>query len=142
MSRNRMRNSQSLHWMGVLRWVLIAGLFSVLGLSYMVCKNQNLHLAEETHKLQLQLDAIRARNNELSLDLEAMKSQKDLERRLAIMRSSLVPLTDLRITFVPKYQNTRARVAQIGTLPKASVNMNLPPVAVNRSDAKPNPNDP
>ena len=29
MSRNRMKNSQSLHWMGVVKWVLIAGLLAV-----------------------------------------------------------------------------------------------------------------
>ena len=36
MSRNRMKNSQSLHWMGVVKWILIVGLMSVLGLSYML----------------------------------------------------------------------------------------------------------
>ena len=45
MSRNRLKNSQSLHWMGVMKWVLIAGLLSGLGLFYMLSKNQNLHLA-------------------------------------------------------------------------------------------------
>ena len=62
MSRNRMKNSQSLHWMGVVKWILIAGLLAGLGLGYMICKNQNLHLAEETHGVQKQLDAIEARN--------------------------------------------------------------------------------
>ncbi len=55
MSRNRMKNSQSLHWMGVVKWVLIASLVSGLGLTYMLCKNQNLHLAAETRRLQIQL---------------------------------------------------------------------------------------
>jgi hypothetical protein len=50
MSRNRMKNSQSLHWMGVVKWILIAGLLAGLGLCYMICKNQNLHLAEKTHR--------------------------------------------------------------------------------------------
>ena len=87
MSRNRMKNSQSLHWMGVIKWILIAGLLSVLGLGYMLCKNQNLHLAEETHLAQKQLNAIEARNEELAADLRAMKSLKLLERRLAQMHS-------------------------------------------------------
>ncbi len=82
MSRNRMKNSQSLHWMGVVKWILIAGLLAGLGLCYMLCKNQNLHLAEETHRVQKQLDAIEARNAELTADLQSMKSPKLLERRL------------------------------------------------------------
>src|SRR5260221_3115089 len=82
MSRNRMKNSQSLHWMGVMKWILIAGLLSALGLFYMLSKNQNLHLAEETHKLQLELDAIVKRNEVLALDLDAMKSMTKLQKRL------------------------------------------------------------
>ena len=78
MSRNRIKNSQSLHWMGVLKWVLVVGLILVLGLSYMLCKNQNLNLAEETRKLQNELDSIERRNSELALDLERMKSPSAL----------------------------------------------------------------
>ena len=74
MSRNRMRNSQSLHWMGVVKWVLIAGMLAGLGFCYMLCKNQNLHLADEDLKLQRQLNQIETRNTELALDLESMKS--------------------------------------------------------------------
>ena len=82
MSRNRMKNSQSLHWMGVVKWILIAGLLAGLGLCYMICKNQNLHLAEETHRVQKQLDGIEARNEELASDLQGMKSFNLLKRRL------------------------------------------------------------
>ena len=31
MSRNRMKNSQSLHWMGVVKWVLIFLMLAGLG---------------------------------------------------------------------------------------------------------------
>src|SRR5208282_2941453 len=96
MSRNRMKNSQSLHWMGVLKWILIAGLLAGLGLCYMICKNQNLHLAEETHHMQKQLDAIEARNAELALDLQSMKSMNSLKRRLALMHSTLISWGDPR----------------------------------------------
>ena len=56
MSRNRMKHSQSLHWMSVVKWILIAGLLSGLGLSYMLCKNQNLHLAAESLRLRNEVD--------------------------------------------------------------------------------------
>src|SRR5260221_9657721 len=88
MSRNRMKNSQSLHWMGVMKWILIAGLLSALGLFYMLSKNQNLHLAEETHKLQLELDAIVKRNEVLALDLEGMKSSARTSLRFTMASSS------------------------------------------------------
>src|ERR1700733_13402598 len=96
MSRNRMKNSQSLHWMGVVKWILIAGLLAGLGLCYVICKNQNLHLAEETLDVKKKLNAIEARNEELRTDLDGMKSPKPLERRLVLMHSELVPWGDAR----------------------------------------------
>jgi hypothetical protein len=123
MSRNRMKNSQSLHWMGVVKWILIAGLLAGLGLCYMICKNQNLHLAEETHHVQKQLDAIEARNAELALDLQGMKSMALLKRRLAQMHSTLISWGDPRANWLPWEQNTRARLARIGTTPQTTLNL-------------------
>ena len=122
MSRNRVKNSQSLHWMGVVKWVLITGLGSGLGLTYMLCKNQNLHLAAETHRLQVELGTIEARNRELSVDLESMKSMKRLQRRLDEMHSDLVAWGDPRATWVRKDQDPHARLARAGTMPNAVLN--------------------
>jgi len=122
MSRNRMRNSQSLHWMGVIKWMLITGLLSGLGLCYMLYKNHNLHLAEETMKLQIQLDEIKKRNDVLALDLETMKSSRMLEKRLAQMHSTLVHWGDARTNWVRLDQNPRARLARIGTMPNPNLN--------------------
>jgi hypothetical protein len=118
MSRNRMRNSQSLHWMGVLKWVVILGFLSVLGLSYMFCKNQNLRLADETQTLRKKLDRIERQNTTLALDLEMMKSPELLKRRLMQMRSSLVPLYDPRMlahVMRMEGQSTRMKLAPKNT---------------------------
>ena len=131
MSRNRMKNSQSLHWMGVVKWVLITGLLAGLGLCYMLCKNQNLHLAEETHRVQRQLDAIEARNAELALDLQSMKSMDSLNRRLRLMHSNLISWGDPRANWLPWEQNTRARVARMGTTPQTALNLDSSVVAAN-----------
>jgi hypothetical protein len=131
MSRNRMKNSQSLHWMGVVKWVLIAALLAGLGLCYMLCKNQNMHLAEETQRMQKQLDGIEARNSELAADLQSMKSLKLLERRLLQMHSELVPWGDARASWVRLDQNTRARLANMGTIPQSNLNIDATPVAAN-----------
>jgi hypothetical protein len=129
MSRNRMKNSQSLHWMGVLKWILIAALLSGLGLCYMICKNQNLHLAEESHRVQKQLEVVEERNRELALDLESMKAMDVLKRRLAQMHSTLVPWGDPQAYWVRLDQNTRARLARIGTVPQSTVNVDAVGVA-------------
>jgi len=133
MSRNRMRNSQSLHWMGVVKWILIAGLMAGLGLCYMLCKNQNLHLAEETHKLQIQLNLIEARNEELAIDLEGMKSMRLLQKRLGDMHSTLVAWGDARASWKRYDQNTRARIARMGTSPQAPLNLDSSVMAANAS---------
>jgi hypothetical protein len=137
MSRNRMKNSQSLHWMGVLKWVLIIGMLAGLGLCYMLCKNQNLHLADQTLRAQRQLDAIEARNAELANDLANMKGLKLLERRLALMHSALVPWGDSRACWVRLDQNTRARLAGLGTMPKTTLNLDSVPVAANAQQHPP-----
>jgi hypothetical protein len=122
MSRNRMKDSQSLHWMGVLKWILIAGLLAGLGLCYMICKNQNVHLAEQAHLVQKRLDEVNSRNAELLADLQSMKSMKLLERRLIVMHSTLIPWGYPQATWVRMDQNTRARLAQMGTTPRATLN--------------------
>jgi len=137
MSRNRMRNSQSLHWMGVVKWILIAGLLAGLGLCYMICKNQNLHLAEETHHIQKQLDAIEARNAELALDLQGMKSMALLKRRLAQMHSTLISWGDPRANWLPWEQNTRARLARIGTTPQTTLDLDSSVMAANAAAQQP-----
>ena len=131
MSRNRMRNSQSLHWMGVLKWVLIAGLLAGLGLCYMICKNQNMHLAAETHLQQKRLEEIEARNSELLAGLSSMRSPKLLERRLLAMRSTLVQWGDPQASWVRLDQNTRARLARIGTTPQSSLSLDSSVMAAN-----------
>ena len=137
MSRNRMKNSQSLHWMGVVKWILIAGLLAGLGLCYMICKNQNLHLAEDTHRAQKQLDAIEARNAELTADLQSMKSMKSLERRLVLMHSTLISWGDPRANWLPWEQNTRARLARIGTASQATLNLDSSVVAASAASRQP-----
>jgi hypothetical protein len=129
MSRNRVKNSQSLHWMGVTKWVLIVGLLAGLGLCYVLCKNQNLHLAEETHKLQEKLDGIKSRNTNLEADLRRMKSPIKLERELAAMHSTLIPLDDPRLSLVRLDEDTRARLERDGTVPRTMLNFDSAPVA-------------
>jgi hypothetical protein len=124
MSRNRMRNSQSLHWMGVLKWILIAGLLAGLGLCYMLCKNQNLHLAEETHLLQQKLDGINQANEDYAAGLHRMKSFTLLDRRLKMMHSTLVAWGDPSASWMRLDLNTRARLVREGTPVKSPINLN------------------
>jgi hypothetical protein len=117
MSRNRVKNSQSLHWMSVMKWVLITGMLAGLGLVYMLCKNQNLHLAAETRALEIQLATIEMRNKELNGDLESMKSLKRLTARLTQMHSTLVYWNDPSASWVSLEVNAHARVPRQGTSP-------------------------
>jgi hypothetical protein len=140
MSRNRMRNSQSLHWMGVLKWVLILGLVSILGLSYMFCKNQNMRLAADTKQLRVKLERIEQHNTTLALDLEMLKSPMQLKRRLAQMHSTLLPLYDPQmIAHVRRMEgeSTRMMLAKMGTIP--NVDLSAHPVGANEAQDDPSP---
>jgi hypothetical protein len=129
MSRNRMKNSQSLHWMGITKWILIFSLLAGLGLCYMLQKNQNLHLAAEKLTVEQQLAAIKARNEVLKNDLDHMKSPAVLQRRLALMRSPLIKWGEPGANWLPWEQHTRAMLAHIGAMPKTSLNLDSVPVA-------------
>jgi hypothetical protein len=137
MSRNRIKNSQSLHWMGVLKWVLIAVMLAGLGLCYLIRKNDNLHLAQETYSAQKALDQIKATNNELELELQGMKSITLLKRRLTQIHSTLVGLGDPRVSWVRLDENTRARLVRAGTMPNAGLNIDSVPVAATTTDSQP-----
>jgi len=121
MSRNRMKNSQSLHWMGVVKWVLISSMVAGLGLVYMLCKNTNLHLAAEKHRLEIQLATIEKRNKELNGDLESLKTIKRLQAKLKEAHSELVQWGDPSATWVSLEQNPHARVARMGTTPRTTM---------------------
>jgi hypothetical protein len=108
--------------MGVVKWVLIAGLLSVLGLSYMLCKNQNLHLAEETHRLEMELAGIDQRNHQLGYELDTLKSPLRLQRKLAEMHSSLIRLSDMGRSVVRMDTIIHARVPSKGTVPQTDFN--------------------
>jgi hypothetical protein len=110
--------------MGVLKWILITGLLAGLGLCYMLCKNQNLHLAQETHLLQQRLDSVAARNEDLRADLRRMKSLTLLERRLKLMHSSLVAWGDPSANWLRLDLDTRARLVREGTPVKSPINLN------------------
>ncbi len=130
MSRNRMKKQPVPSiGMGVVKWVIIAGMLSVLGLSYMLCKNQNLHLAQETYRLDHQLSAIGKRNGQLTYDLDTMRSPVRLQRRLAQMRSTLVRLGDAGLTVVRMDQTVRARLVKMGTMPQGGIDYGAAPVA-------------
>lgn len=138
MSRNRMKHSQSLHWMSVLKWIMIAGLLSGLGLGYMMCKIQNLHLAAETMTLQAKLKGIKSRNAELALDLEGMKSITLLQRRLAEIHSTLVEWGDPRANWIQGMElNTRVRLVKAGTMPKQTLNLDMNPSTADATPLQP-----
>ena len=125
MSRNRMRNSQSLHWMGVLKWILVTGLLAGLGLCYMLCKNQNLHLAQETHQLQQKLDNIKSRNTRPRGRPAAHEvAAAARSRELAMMHSTLVAWGDPSASWIRLDLDTRARLVREGTPVKSPINLN------------------
>lgn len=95
MSRNRMKHSQSLHWAMVLKCVVIVGFCLVLGLSYIMYKNQAMKIADETEKQKKELAKILKRNEQLRLNIAWLTSPQELQRRVA--SSSLVPVGEMLV---------------------------------------------
>ena len=95
MSRNRLRNSNSLHLTTVLKVVLMLALIASLGLSYIFLDNRQKRLANEISKQETQLKVMTERNLQMQSVIDRLKSPAALERRVA--GSNLVKLTELEI---------------------------------------------
>ncbi|MEM1057763.1 MAG: hypothetical protein AAGK14_00825 [Verrucomicrobiota bacterium] len=93
MSRNRVKHSQSLQWMVVVKYVLIVGLMSVLGLSYILCKNQIMRLAADTAEKEKELAGLVERNKRLFADINRLKAPRELQRR--VREANLVQVVEL-----------------------------------------------
>lgn len=116
MSRNRVKNSQSLHWMMVVKYVLIVGLLSVLGLSYILCKNHIVQLANEVGDQEKVLASLRDQNAQLDLVINRMKSPRELQRRVADQRLVMVAeLPHVRMDNSAGASFTRTASASLGT---------------------------
>ncbi len=120
MSRNRVKNSQTLHWSTIVKWGALVGVFALLGLSYLVFKNQIVSTASETAKQEKQLRQIVERNRQLSVDVARLKSPQRLERYVALVNSRLpAPQQFVRITEERLVRLDRTaggmRVARAGT---------------------------
>lgn len=95
MSRNQMKHSQSLHWLKVLKIVVVAGICLALGLSYITYKNQAMKVAQDTLKQKKELARIIERNVQLSDRINMMTSPQALQRR--IHGSDLRPVGEMLV---------------------------------------------
>lgn len=95
MSRNRFKHSQSLHWAQVLKFTVTAGLCLVLGLSYIMCKNLQMRLADDTEGQKRELRKILKRNQDLQYNIAWVSSAQELQRKVA--PNGLVPVGELLV---------------------------------------------
>lgn len=95
MGRNRFKHSQSLHWAQVLKFVVIAVFCLALGLSYIMCKNRQMRLADEMERQKKELAKIIERNRQLRLNIAWLTSPQELQRKVA--SNGLVPVGEMLV---------------------------------------------
>ena len=97
MSRNRTKNTHSLHWAAVLKWVGVLMTFSILGAGYVAKKNQVLRLASEVQTQEDELNAWKKRNLQLKCNIAQLTSFGQLQARLNTLGSGMVQISELQI---------------------------------------------
>ena len=97
MSRNRAKNTHSLHWAAVLKWVGVLMTFSILGAGYVAKKNQVLRLASEVQTQEDELNAWKKRNLQLKCNIAQLSSFGELQARLNSLGSGMVQISELQI---------------------------------------------
>jgi hypothetical protein len=97
MSRNRYKDSHSLHWAAVLKWLAIVGTLAFLGMSYVLMKNQILRTANEVRDLETELANWQKRNQQLRGNIEQLASPARLQRRVKDLGLGLVQINELEI---------------------------------------------
>jgi cell division protein FtsB len=109
MSRNRMRNSQSLKWSTVLQIIVVVGLLLMLGVSYLAYQNHVRRLAQDELKLRKDLAMMEERNRQLSGNLARLKSPLEIERRMAALNLRFVKIMELENHPMDDETSPRAR---------------------------------
>lgn len=77
----------------VVKYVLVIGLFSVLGLSYVMCKTHIFTLAQQVKEQEKKLAQTEEENSKLDLVINQLKSPRELQRKME--RKQLVLVVEL-----------------------------------------------
>jgi hypothetical protein len=117
MSRNRVRNTHSLHFAAVLKWVVLVAFLSIFGIGYVMLKNKVLRLASEVNDQELVLKGWRKRNDQLRCNLNQLASIGELQRRVAALGSGMVRIGELQNVPMEGPRMERTAIARGGPTP-------------------------
>jgi len=97
MSRNRAKNTHSLHWATVLTCIAVVMTVSILGASFVALKNKVLRLAAEVRTQEVDLDNWKRRNQQLQYNINRVSSYEELQRRITFLNSGMVKIGELDV---------------------------------------------
>ncbi|PAW79465.1 MAG: hypothetical protein B9S32_02690 [Verrucomicrobia bacterium Tous-C9LFEB] len=95
MSRNQFRDTRSLQWTQVLKYVVIAAVLLLVGLSFLVAKNQQMRLAEEAAQGRKDLAKIVRSNDQLKSNIDWLNAPRHLQSRIST--SGLIPISEMPV---------------------------------------------
>lgn len=95
MSRNQFCDSRSLQWTQVLKYVVIAAVALMVGLSFLMAKNQQMRLAEEASQEKKELARINRSNDQLQSNVDLLNSPRNLQHR--VLASGLISISEMTV---------------------------------------------
>ncbi|MFH1066411.1 MAG: hypothetical protein V1746_00670 [bacterium] len=103
MSRNVLRRSNDIHIRRLWRWVTIISVGAAFGLIFVYINVQNIGLANDVKKLEMEMAELNKRNTLLQLEVAARMKPRKLQEKIAELGMQMVSIAELSKVKAPLF---------------------------------------
>jgi hypothetical protein len=97
MSRARRKNVNTVNAASLARWIVVTAFLALTGLSYVYLTIQLYHLGDRKKALEVELADLKKQNEVAGVQIAALTSRSDLQRRLKEGYLKMIPITERSI---------------------------------------------
>src|ERR1700747_3004626 len=101
MKDSRRRNCNAVNAASLARWIVVTAFLALAGLSYVYLTLQLYHLGERRKAVEDELVSLRTKNDEASVQIEALTSRSALKRKLKEVYLKMFPIPEANIVRLP-----------------------------------------
>lgn len=119
MSRNRIRQTQSVQFQHLWKLIAVCSILTVFGLVFVYLHIRTLQVADEIKKLENALAQVKSRNSSLTVQIQHRKSPSQLQRQITAFRLGMVDMTHPGVAVLEAPATARRPDSMIARTPSA-----------------------